>query len=292
MNPALATLDKTALGLNRQMTRWTWYYAATLWCLLSAWVGVVAMALVGIAGIEVARLIWRRIPPQPTSYVDPAPARWQAPIAALRWYLLIRNIAGLASFALIFTVVIVILAVAARPNRLGIGNLVVVIVIGLWLATRRLWFPRLDKAVNKIHLADEPTQPTLPAKLSITADGIDITVPPQLNLIRTAQPTWTWHVAFSEINEMRVLAETEAPTYAVGMLEYDPTLAIRANIDLARYANGQIARPAIYIGGMGQSLLVRGPDLLYLLGVDGGSGPTAAAAWRGWRAAHAVVQPT
>ena len=126
--------------------------------------------------------------------------------------------------------------------------------------------------------------------MSITADGIDLAVPPQVQMSSSVRPSWSWHFAFSEIAELRMLTDTEAASYMVGAFEYDPTIAVRANVDLARYANGQIQRPAIYMGGEGPKLLVRGKDFLHYVGIADGSGSAAVSAWQAWGAAHPAAQ--
>ena len=291
MGDRVSAFDVTALGINRRAMRWFANYIFVIWYAFTAWVGVLALALVGILAIELVNVFWHYLPRQAADMPDPTPAGWRAPMRAARVSLIVWHIAAMASSAFVVTIVLVVISVIGRPSHLGADNLLVVLALGLWLITRRLWFPRFALAVLSIwRQLQRDSRPTGGAKVSITADGIDVAVPPQLPTSRSPVPTWSWHFAFREITELRMLSDSEAASFMVGALEYDPTIAVRANVDLARYAKGDISRPAIYMGGASPVLLLRGKDFLFYVGIAGDSGRAAMTAWQAWGAGQPAAQ--
>ena len=294
MSLPASALDMEAVSINRRLTRWFAYYVIATWGVLAISTGLVVIALFVIGVTELLRLSWRRTPPPPESYADPVPPGWQAPITALRWYLLLRNVAGLAVGVVVISAFMAFFIVVSRPNHLGPWNLVVVILFGVWLLTRPLWFPALARAVQRpLQDVGKEVQTMAGARLSLAGDGIDVALPVNYLGNPRVRQSWVFHVAFSEIDELRMFGAMEAQAYGDSLGQYDPTIAIRASAELFRYANGQIARPTIYLGpGVGPNLLIRGPNLLYVVGLADDSGPAAVAAWQAWRAATSVVQAT
>ena len=291
MGDRVSAFDRTALGVNRRAMRSFANYVFVVWYAFSAWVGELGLALIGIFCIELVNTFWRYMPRQAPGMPDPTPSAWRAPMRVLRLSAIVWHIGALASSAFGITIVLVIVAVIARPSHLGTANLVVVIALGVWLVTRPIWFPHFAQAMLSLwRQLPTDSRPRGGARLSITADGIDLAVPPQVQISSSVRPSWSWHFAFSEIDELRTLSETESASYMVGTLEYDPTIAVRANVDLARYAKGDIQRPAIFLGGTGPVLLLRGKDFLFSAGVADGSGPGAVTAWQAWGAAHPAAQ--
>ena len=294
MSLPASALDMKAISVNRRLKQWFAYYVIGLWGVLAVSTGLVVMAVFVIGASEMLRLLWRRTPPPPDSYADPVPAGWQMPIAALRWYVLLRNIAGLAGGAVVATVFMGFFIVVSRSNRLGPWNFVVVILFGLWLLTRPLWFPVLVRTFqHPLQDVQKELQSVANARLSLAGDGIDIAIPIKYVGTPRVRQSWVFHVAFSEVDELREFGTMEAEAYWDSLGQYDRTIAIRAGADLFRYANGQIPRPTIYNGvGLGPNLLVRGSNLLYVVGLADDSGPAAVAAWQAWRAAHQIGPTT
>jgi hypothetical protein len=292
MSDRVSALDVTALGANRRAMRWVANYVFVVWSVFCAWLGELGLALIGILCIELVNVFWRYLPRQATDMPDPTPAGWRVPMRAARLSLVVWHIAAMASSAFVVTIVLVVIGVVARPSHLGRDNALVAIALGLWLVTRPIWFPRFAHAVFAVagQLGGD-ARPTGGARLSIAAGGIDVIVPPQVRSDASARRSWSWHFAFAEIKEMKALTENEAASYTLSALEYDPTIAVRANVDMARYASGQIERPAIYMGGVGPTLMIRGHDFLYYVGLDDDSGPAAVSALQAWQAARATPSP-
>lgn len=293
MSDRVSAFDVTALGISRRAMRWYANYVFLAWYAFCAWIGGLALALAGILGIELVNVFWRHLPRQATNMPDPTPAGWRVPMRAARVSLIVWHIGAMASSAFVITIVLVVIGIVARSSRPGTPNLVVLIALGVWLVTRPIWFPRLAEAVLSVwRQLQRDSRPTGGARLSITAGGIEVTVPPQMRVNSSATPSWSWHFLFSDIEELRMMSETEGASYMLSAIEYDPSIAVRANVDLVRYAKAEIQRPAIYMGGEGPVLLLRGKDFLYYVGIADGSGPAAVAAWaqesragnlHGWR---------
>lgn len=267
------------------------FYLMALFMLLAVLVGSLVMALFIIVCSELL-LTWRPTPALgPASFVGPTPAGWQNPIKVMRWFVLVRDYWHLVTGAVIFTVFIGFFLFVIRPPSVGPANYEVGALVAAWLLTRPLWYPVLRKAIGRSLSGVKQDLSKSAAAVVVGADGIDVVQP--VHVIGTADPArqgpWVFHVTYAEIDELRLLSPMEAQTYWQTMQEYDPTLTVRAAMEMYRYLKGELPRPTIYqYLAAGAHLLVRSPSVLYLLAYADETGPAAIAAWQAWRAAHAT----
>jgi hypothetical protein len=76
-------------------------------------------------------------------------------------------------------------------------------------------------------------------------------------------------IRFAELDEARAFTYVEAQAYVQYQLGPDLKIALESVAELYRYLNGEIERPSVYgqWGSMGSVLLLRGPELFYLISV-------------------------
>ena len=261
---------------------WVSYYFIALF-MIAAILGPSLEAALGMIFVaEVLAFISR-----PTRMVGPAnfPARWQAPVRVVMWYGLISSCWSLAVASVLGTAIMGFIIVAMRPQALGQGNFVVAGVIAVWLLTRWLWVPPLDKQLRRsLQGLNKETSQYAPW-VSVGPDGIYFEL--RVKTIGGPQRRWVFHVTFDEIQEVRMLGALDAQAYWESMCQYDPTLAVRAGLEMFSYFKGDLARPSIFESlSAGTHILVRSPTVLYLMGEADGTAPAAVVAWQGWRAAR------
>jgi len=97
------------------------------------------------------------------------------------------------------------------------------------------------------------------------------------NLMRvmggSKNPRWDVRIAFADLEEIRDLTDTEAGVFVKYQIGPNLTLGAAAAVDQYRYYRQQIPRPRFYavnaLRPNGRTLFLRGPDLFYLVAVDG-----------------------
>ena len=96
---------------------------------------------------------------------------------------------------------------------------------------------------------------------------------------------------FDELTEVRPLSYVGARAFLRYEVGPNLDLAARQTRDVARYLKGDIARPGVYTIGTptmaGTHVLLRGPELLYLLAVDGDDVADLGNAFEAQRVGHA-----
>ena len=77
-------------------------------------------------------------------------------------------------------------------------------------------------------------------------------------------------IGFDELDEVRAFSYVEAQSFVQYELGPDLQLALKQGKDLYRYLNGELDRPSVYghWGALGTTLLLRGPNLCYLISVS------------------------
>jgi hypothetical protein len=265
------------------------FYLMALFMMIAVLAGSLYIALFFIVCSEIL-LTWRPVPKLgPASYVGPTPpSSWQGGIRFFRWFELLRSYWSLAVGAVVFTLFIGFFIIEVSPPTLGTANYAVGAIIAGWLVTRPVWYPVLRKAIGQSLQGVKKQVATNAAAVVVGAEGIDVVQ--KVSVIGgPARGPWDFHVGFAEIDELRMLSPMEAQTYWQTMEQYDPTLTVRAAMELYRYLKGELPRPSIYQWvSAAAHLLIRGPSVLYLLAFADESGPAAITAWQAWRAAHAT----
>ena len=136
--------------------------------------------------------------------------------------------------------------------------------ITAWLLVRP---PRavtaLGRAVDRLLRRVQP-------RCEITPEGVAV----DLRLRRPKQATTgPLLLRFDELAEVRPLSYVGARAFLRYEVGANLDLAARQTRDVARYLKGDIARPGVYTIGTptmaGRHVLLRGPEVLYLLAVDG-----------------------
>lgn len=280
------------VGAEQRLSRWLGTYAIGVFAVICFLAGLVPETILLIALAEAFLLLLRPKPAiGPSAFRPPAPAQWQAPIAALRWIELMssfRSLAqgclllGLATVALVIAVPIV--AVRAWPFHLGPANFLVLILVGAWLGTRPFWITPLRQALKgsaTVQLSQFLTT------MSLVPDGVVVDLRP-INIGRLRARQQVFSIGFAELDEVRAMDGLASQGYQVAMEQYDPTLPARVAWELFRFLSGQIPRPTLCIGvvGLGTHVLMRSSTLLYLIGNADQTAPAIVAAWQAWQNAH------
>jgi hypothetical protein len=293
MPPVPGGAGLNAISLERRLTLLFGFYVIALFAIVAILGGSLVAALFLIVVAEILFSFWRPTPSLgPTTYGAPTGAAWQTPITVMRWYEVTRTAGGLVVGALVVTVMFgVVIFSMIRSITLGPANDMVFILMAVWLITRWIWAPPLVKRLTK-SLSTSKLGQGSGMSIVVGTDGLDIAI--KVNTIGgPPQPNWLFHVAYSEIDELRLLDWLDAQAYWQTMEQYDPTLTARASWELMRYLQRQLPRPSIFqwLAG-GTHLLIRGPSLLYLVAWADPTGPAAVAAWQAWRTVHAPPSPT
>ena len=281
----------TAVGALQLLTRWLAIYAIGLVGIVLFLVGFLPETLLLIVVSEVVLLSLRRQPNfGARTYAPPAPAEWQAPIAALRWVGLVSGCWTLGVFSLVLggasivlTIMLPIIAIRGWPYHLGPANFIVLGLLGTWLLTRPLWITPLRRAL-KVQTMKQFSK--YMASMSVIQDGVLIDVRP-INVGPLQARQQVFKVAFAELDEVRAMDGLTAQGYQLSMGQYDPTLMLRVEWELFRFLSGQLTRPTLCFAvlGFGTHVLMRSSTLLYLIGNADQSAPTIVAAWQAWQSA-------
>ncbi len=97
------------------------------------------------------------------------------------------------------------------------------------------------------------------------------------NLMRvmggSKNPRWDVRIGFDDLEEIRDLSDMEAGAFLQYQIGPNLTLGAAAAVDQYRYFSKQIPRPRFYavnaLRPNGRTLYLRGPELFYLIAVDG-----------------------
>ncbi|HEX2646872.1 MAG TPA: hypothetical protein VHO95_06565 [Candidatus Dormibacteraeota bacterium] len=282
------------VGAERRLLLWFVIYAAAVVGLFTVAFGDLVFA-VGL--IVLTELIFMTIRPQPnfgaSTYRPPAPDGWQLPITALRWAWLAENAWAIASGAVVLSITalisIVILGVMAWNHELGVGNLMVLVLYGAWLSTRRLWVAPLRQALKR-EVASQFGRYL--ATVYVGTEGVTIDLRHSM-IQRSPERSYRFTVNYAELDEVRMMDGLTAQGYLASMAQYDPTFTVRTEWEFARFSLDQRTRPTVVaMSGVGAQLLLRSPTLFYMVGNADQFGPAAVAAWQTWRTAHPSAATT
>ena len=281
----------TVVGAERQAVIWLVRYGVAAAALLFFALGDVWFAFGMIALTEFILITMQRQPGfEASTYRPPAADRWQSPIAALRLASIVDTAWGIASGAVVLTLLwligLVALIIVVSTHHFGMGNLTVLVLYAAWLSTRPLWIGPLRQSLKR--QANRTLKPFI-ATLYVGTQGVTIDLRPTLAR-RTPQRTYRFTVDYAELDEVRLMDGLTTQGYLLSMQEYDPTFVPRMEWEMLRYTVDQTKRPTILaMGGFGASLLLRSATLFYMVGSADQFGPAAVAAWQAWRAAHPLT---
>ena len=279
---------------GQRLTTLLGFYLFALFMIMAFLAGSLAAALFIIVCAESVVYFWR---PAPTlgaaSYRGPMPAGWQTPIRLMMGYELVSGCWSAAVAALIATVLFGVIFIGGSPWKLQPANFLVGAIVAGWLVTRPLWYRPLRALLDQSLKGVKKEVSKGAASVLVGADGLDIVQ----NVTQIGGPPhgpWDFQVTFAEIDELRMMDAMNAQAYWQTMQEYDPTLGARMAYELYQYLKGQLQRPSIYENiSAGEHLLIRSPNVLYLIAWADESGPPAIAAWQAWRAVHGTpVSPS
>jgi hypothetical protein len=288
----------TLVGAEQRLNRWLGIYTIGVFGVICFLAGFVPETILLIAVSEAFLLLWRPKPALgPSAFRPPAPEKWQAPIAALRWLALMGSFRSLAQACLLLGVATIALVIAvpvvvirAWPYHLGLPNFLVLILLGAWLGSRPFWIAPLRQALKgsaPVQLSQYLTT------MSLVPDGVVIDLRP-INIGQFRARQQVFSVAFDELDEVRAMDGLAAEGYQLTMEQYDPTLTARVAWELFRFLSGQIPRPTLCVGvvGLGTHVLMRNSTSLYLIGNADQTAPAIVAAWQAWRDAHQTPATT
>lgn len=269
---------------------WFAYYFMAFFGVISVLGGIWFAALFVIACIELVRTLWRPTPKLfATSYNTDIAPQWQSPMRVLRLSFLARDFAGVAWGFVVTTVLIVFVLIVMWPTSFGLSNLIVLGLFAAYFGGRPVWYPAAKRWLGPTFKGVKKELAKGGPQVRLVGDGIDVYQP--VHVWSGPPQNWLWHVAFAEISELRTLGAMDAQAYWGSLGTYDPSLQVRAGKELYQYMVGKTPRPAIYqYMAAGLHLLVRGPNVLYLLAYADESGPAAVSAWERWRAAQGPAQ--
>ncbi len=182
-----------------------------------------------------------------------------------RWTELVKGLPFLALALLLMAGLLVIIAYNWRHGQAGLNRIFYteLAVVAGYLILRVPFLKLLKKVTGGI-------APGRPYRLE--GDGL---VFPNLMRVMGGRKTTRWDVriAFDDLEEIRDLSDTEAAVFLNYQIGPNLTLGATAAVDQYRYHRGQIPRPRYYVVNAfrpnGRTLLLRGPDLFYLVAVDG-----------------------
>jgi hypothetical protein len=288
LSPAPA--DMGLIRAENRVQRWFLYYVLAFFGVVAALTGAASVALFVIAVGELVTSLWRPMPKLAAPrYAAPGAASWETPIRILRLYLLIREFGSLVWGFVLLTVFLGVFVALLHPTSLGASSLVVVGMFVVYFGTRPLWYAPARRLLGRLFKGVKTDLSKGGPQVRIAGDGIDVFQP--VVVLNGPRGNWLWHVAFSEIDELRMLGAMDAQAYWRSIAAYDPSLVFRAAYELNQYLLGKTPRPAIYqYLAAGAHLLVRGPSVLYLLAYADDTGPPAISAWAQWRAAQPPAQ--
>jgi hypothetical protein len=150
------------------------------------------------------------------------------------------------------------------------------LVLGLYV----VYLPARQPILAVLRRASRPvTRPFTSAVPTFTRKGNAIILdlkrrrarpPSQRGLIGIASEPCIVTIRFDELDEIRAFSYVEAQSFVQYELGPDLQLGLKGSTELYRYLNGEIERPSVYgyyWGSLGTVLLLRGPQLFYLISV-------------------------
>jgi hypothetical protein len=99
---------------------------------------------------------------------------------------------------------------------------------------------------------------------------IDPHIPPPIGG-KQYRRDYKFEVPFVELDEIHEFSSyPEAQTFMEYSVGPNLNLSVRQTKDMARFVKGEIARPRVYVQrtSIGKIVLLRGPELFYMLGFD------------------------
>jgi hypothetical protein len=106
------------------------------------------------------------------------------------------------------------------------------------------------------------------ARYTLVEGGVEI----DLGAAKPGGEPARFRVGFDELDEVRSFSYLEAQAFLEDVVGPNVKLAARQTRDLYRYYRGEISRPTVYAlngaNSIGMNVLLRGPELFYLLGFD------------------------
>lgn len=254
-----------------------------------AWVVAPLLGLFMLEGGRYSLRLAREIREDKLSHQAGPDAIAQAAKAAAyveRWRDTVKGLFFLALPLLMMAGLVIIIAYNWRNGQAGFNSIFYsqLAVVAAYLVLRIPFLKLLKKVTGGI-------APGRPYRLE--ADGLLFP-----NLMRVMgggkNPRWDVRIPFDDVEEIRDLSDEEAAVFVKYQIGPNLTLGAAAAVDQYRYFNKQIARPRFYsvsaLRPNGRTLLLRGPDLFYLVAVDGDPRDVVAAFERR-RSEHPRIPP-
>jgi hypothetical protein len=121
---------------------------------------------------------------------------------------------------------------------------------------------------------------------TLTEDGVTIKLVTMWNK-KHPDPSPV-HIKYNEIDDLQVFTYLEADSVLKYNIGADLNLGVQQTKDFAQYVKGEISRPSVYaFGGAGGSngnrVLIRGPQLFYMLTFDNDDGSNLVQAYRSYK---------
>ncbi len=184
---------------------------------------------------------------------------------AARWTTLVKGLFFLALPILMLAGLLVIVAYNWSHGQPGLNGIFYT-ELGVVLVYLLLRIPFLT-LLKKVTRGIAPGRP-----FRVEAGGIVFP-----NLMRVMgggkNPRWDVRIGFDDLEEIRDLSDMEAGVFLQYQIGPNLTLGAAAAVDQYRYYRQQIPRPRFYavnaLRPNGRTLLLRGPDLFYLIAVEG-----------------------
>jgi len=182
-----------------------------------------------------------------------------------RWRDLVKGLFFLALPLLMMAGLAIIIAYNWRQGQPGL-NRIFYTELGVVVAYLLLRIPFL-MLLKKVTGGIAPGRP-----YRLEADGL---VFPNLMRVMggSKNPRWDVRIGFDDLEEIRDLTDMEAGVFLKYQVGPNLTLGAAAAVDQYRYFSQKIPRPRFYVVNAlrpnGRTLLLRGPDLFYLVAVDG-----------------------
>lgn len=240
---------------------------------VEATMGYLIFAACAILGGEVARVFIRKSFALDASKIKVSPHDAASTLGAAA---LARDVifAPLLPIAALFANIVLIVVLANQILSRGIGGLPLQfwLVLGLFVIYL-LVRPVLASVLKPAARAVASLVPTF------TFDGNAIMLdlkrkrglpPSQRKFISVATVPCIVKIGFDELDELRAFSYVEAQSFVQYEIGADLQLALNQGKDLYRYLNGELERPTTYghWGSLGTTLLLRGPNLCYLISVS------------------------
>ncbi len=190
-----------------------------------------------------------------------------------RWRMLIKGLFFLLLPILMAAALLVILAYNWTHGQPGLSRIFYFEfgVVLVYLIIRIPFLMVLKKVTGRI-------APGRPFRL----EGNGLVFPNMMRVMGGSRnPRWDVRIEFDDLEEIRDLSDMEAGAFLQYQIGPNLTLGTAAVADQYRYFRQQIPRPRFYafnaLRPNGRTLLLRGPDLFYLVAVDGDTAELVAA---------------